>query len=158
MTTDIKYFTPAEARKTLPLVKQIVKDILNTTREIRLLAEEIGPEAENSDTIQKMAADVEKFLRELEEIGCFFKDWNFTIGLVDFPAIIDGEDVLLCWRSDEDDIKYYHKPAEGYDASSNLLKKISDTDLAAFCHLRTYCHHHDSGRYRNDYRWDRLVS
>ena len=126
MTTDIKYFTPAEARKTLPLVKQIVKDILNTTREIRLLAEEIGPEAENSDTIQKMAADVEKFLRELEEIGCFFKDWNFTIGLVDFPAIIDGEDVLLCWRSDEDDIKYYHKPAEGYAGRKQIPARFID--------------------------------
>ena len=126
MTTDIKYFTQAEARRTLPLVKQIVKDILNTTREIRLLAEEIGPEAENSDTIHKMAADVEKFLRELEEIGCFFKDWNFTIGLVDFPAIIDGEDVLLCWRSDEDDIKYYHKPAEGYAGRKQIPARFID--------------------------------
>ena len=27
MTTDIKYFTPSEARKTLPLVKNIVKDM-----------------------------------------------------------------------------------------------------------------------------------
>jgi hypothetical protein len=126
MTTDIKYFTPAEARRTLPLVKQIVKDILNTTREIRLLAEEIGLEAENSDTIHKMAADVEKFLRELEEIGCFFKDWNFTIGLVDFPAIIDGEDVLLCWRSDEDDIKYYHKPEEGYAGRKQIPDRIID--------------------------------
>ena len=72
MTTDIKYFSPAEANKTLPLVKQIVKDILDTTREMKSLAEEIGPEAENSDTIKTMAADVEKFLNELEEIGCFF--------------------------------------------------------------------------------------
>ncbi len=42
MTTDIKYFTPAEARRTLPLVKNIVRDILETTKEMRLLADEIG--------------------------------------------------------------------------------------------------------------------
>jgi hypothetical protein len=42
MTTATKYFTPEEARKTLPLVRQIVKDILDTTREMRLIAEEIS--------------------------------------------------------------------------------------------------------------------
>ena len=114
MTTDIKYFTPSEARRTLPLVKQIVKDILDTTREMRLLADEIGPDAENSETIKAMALEVENFMRELEEIGCFFKDWNFTIGLVDFPATIDGKEVFLCWKSDEDSINYYHEPEEGY--------------------------------------------
>jgi len=42
MTTDIKYFTPSEAKKTLPLVRKIVKDILDTSREMRLIADEIG--------------------------------------------------------------------------------------------------------------------
>ena len=114
MTTEIKYFTPEEARKTLPLVNKIVKDILSTTREMRLLAEEIGPHAEENEDIKKMAADVEGFMSELEEIGCFFKDWNFTIGLVDFPAMIDGEEVFLCWKSDEEDIEYYHGMEEGF--------------------------------------------
>jgi len=41
MTTDLKYFTPSEARKTLPLVRKIVKDILDTSREMRLIAEEV---------------------------------------------------------------------------------------------------------------------
>ena len=114
MTTEIKYFTPEEARKTLPLVNKIVKDILSTTREMRLLAEEIGPHAEENEEIKKMAADVEGFMSELEEIGCFFKDWNFTIGLVDFPAMIDGEEVFLCWKSDEEDIEYFHGMEEGF--------------------------------------------
>jgi hypothetical protein len=114
MTTETKYFTPEEARRTLPLVNKIVKDILSTTREMRLLAEEIGPHAEENEEIKKMAADVEGFMRELEEIGCLFKDWNFTIGLVDFPAMIDGEEVYLCWKSDEEDIEYYHGMDEGF--------------------------------------------
>jgi hypothetical protein len=111
---ETKYFTPAEAKKTLPLVKQIVKDILNTTREMRLIADEISGPVEENPTIKKMAGEVNNYMKELEEIGCFFKDWNFTIGLVDFPAIIEDEEVLLCWRSDEDDIKYYHRAVDGY--------------------------------------------
>ena len=114
MTTDLKYFTPSEAKKTLPLVKKIVKDILDTSREMRLIADEIGGKVENDPRIQKLADNVESFMRELEEIGCFFKDWNFSIGLVDFPSIIDGKEVFLCWRTDEDDIMYYHEMETGF--------------------------------------------
>jgi hypothetical protein len=114
MTTETKYFTPAEARRTLPLVKKIVKDILNTSREMRLLAEEIESDVEKSPQIQKLADDIENFMAELEEIGCYFKDWNFTMGLVDFPAMIDDREVFLCWQSDEDDIRFYHGMEEGF--------------------------------------------
>jgi len=114
MTTDTKYFTPAEARRTLPLVKKIVKDILDTSREMRLLAEELNGKVESDPDIQKLGADIESFLSELEEIGCFFKDWNFTLGLVDFPSVIDNREVFLCWKSDEDEIRFYHDVQEGY--------------------------------------------
>jgi hypothetical protein len=114
MTTDLKYFTPSEAKKTLPLVRKIVADILDTSREMRLIADEIGSGVENDSRIQKLADDIEKFMQELEEIGCYFKDWNFSIGLIDFPAIIDGKEVFLCWRSDEEDIMYYHDVDTGF--------------------------------------------
>lgn len=114
MTTDIKYFTPAEASRTLPLVKKIVRDILETTNEMRLLADEIVDNAEGDDRIKKMASDVDKFMNELEEIGCYFKDWNFRIGLVDFPGLIDGREVFFCWKSDEEDIEFYHELDEGF--------------------------------------------
>ena len=114
MTTDIKYFTPAEARKTLPLVRKIVKDIFDASREMRLIADEVGSWVENDSRIQKLADEIEGFMLELQEIGCYYKDWNFSIGLVDFPAIIDGKEVYLCWKSDEDDILYYHGIEAGF--------------------------------------------
>lgn len=114
MTTETKYFTPLEARKTLPLVKNIVRDILQATREMRLIAEEAGADVEDDKRVKKLASDVNGFLKELEEIGCYYKDSNFQIGLVDFPAIIDGQEVFLCWRSDEDDILYFHEIDRGY--------------------------------------------
>jgi hypothetical protein len=125
MITETKYFTPSEAIKTLPLVRKIVGDILNTTREMRLYAEDINGQIENDPFIKKMAENVEGYIRELEEIGCFYKDWNFTIGLVDFPSIIDGEEVLLCWRSDEETIKFYH----GLDSGFAGRKKIPEEYL-----------------------------
>ena len=112
--TETKYFTPDEAQLTLPLVKKIVKDILDTTREMRLIADDLNGKVEEDPTIQKMVQDVNGFMNELEEIGCFYKDWNFTIGLVDFPAVIRGKEVKLCWKSDEDDIRFYHEIDAGF--------------------------------------------
>lgn len=112
---DTKYFTPLEAQNTLPLVKKIVKDILDTSREMRLLAEELQDEyIKNDFRIKKMAEEINGFMAELEEIGCFYKDWNFTIGLVDFPAMFDNKEVMLCWKSDEDDIRFFHDVDAGY--------------------------------------------
>jgi hypothetical protein len=106
MITETKYFTPLQARKTLPLVRKIVKDILDTTREIRLIADDLNGKIEENDVVKKMVEQVNGFMAELEEIGCYYKDWNFIIGLVDFPAVIDGKDVFLCWKSDEETILY----------------------------------------------------
>jgi hypothetical protein len=126
MTTATKHFTPVEARNTLPLVKRIVKDILDTSREMRLFAEELDDEYIKYDPrIKKMVEDINGFMGELEEIGCFYKDWNFTIGLVDFPAIINNREVMLCWRSDEDEIKYYHDIEAGYSGRKLIPEDTS---------------------------------
>lgn len=114
MITATRYFTPEEARRTLPLVRKIVEDIVTTSREIRLLTEDKDGVIESDPQVKKMVNDLNGFIAELEEIGCFYKDWNFSIGLVDFPAIIDGQEVFLCWRSDEDNIEFYHEIEAGY--------------------------------------------
>ncbi|MFC2135008.1 DUF2203 domain-containing protein [Bacteroidota bacterium] len=118
--SKIKYFTPDEARKTLPLVKQIVRDILNKGYEIKQITDKISGPIEINSTLTNLLDQVESYINELKELGCYYKDWNFTIGLVDFPSIIDGEEVYLCWRSDEDGITYYHSTSDGYSGRKKL--------------------------------------
>ncbi|MEW6702904.1 MAG: DUF2203 domain-containing protein [Bacteroidota bacterium] len=112
--TEVKYFTPKEAKRTLPLVKQIVRDILDSAFQIRTIAESLGGRIEDNQQISILAGQINSFMKELEEIGCTYKDWDFQFGLVDFPAILEGKEVLLCWRSDEEDISFYHGLDEGF--------------------------------------------
>ncbi|MBI5807718.1 MAG: DUF2203 domain-containing protein [Ignavibacteriales bacterium] len=112
--TQIKYFTPKEANKTLPLVKQIVRDILINASKIKFFVESMGKAAEENPDVLSLAEEINGYMKELEEIGCSYKDWSFELGLVDFPSIIDGKEVLLCWRSDEESVKYYHGLLEGF--------------------------------------------
>ncbi|RMG67874.1 MAG: DUF2203 family protein [Calditrichaeota bacterium] len=121
-----KYFTVAEANQALPLVRRIVKDILDLSHEMRSLALILGEDAEANPQLQEMLEEMKGFLKELEDVGCFYKDWNFSVGLVDFPAIVDGEEVYLCWRSDEPEIRYYHPIDQGYSAR-RVLPRVDAT-------------------------------
>lgn len=120
----IKHWTPNEAEKSLPLVKLIVKDILEKGHMVKIIAESMGGDIEGNDEAEKYVAEIKGFIKELEEIGCSFKDWNFNIGLVDFPALINGEEVELCWRSDEEHILYYHRNDEGYKGRKKIPEEL----------------------------------
>ena len=110
-----RLFTRAEAESALPLARQIVADVLEAARKIRALEKE-------DDELPGLQAQLEENLQELEDMGCFFKDWNFSVGLVDFPAVIDGETVFLCWRSDENELGWYHPIEEGYQGRRPLAE------------------------------------
>lgn len=52
-------------------------------------------------------------LAELQEMEVVVRDLDR--GLVDFPAVIDGDEVYLCWvESEEDDITAWHGLDDGY--------------------------------------------
>jgi len=111
---DLKYFTPKEAKNTLPLVKKIVSDILITGFLLKSLTDALNGNIAQNDEIKALVNKLSDYLAELEEIGCFYKDWDFSVGMVDFPSRIDGRDVYLCWRGDEEDILFYHTIEDGY--------------------------------------------
>lgn len=131
-----RYFSRADAVRTLPLVKRIVADILDTGRSLREYLEQATPRHaretaaagatlgeqrraakrlwDEDPTIQEHRAALLEYLAELDSIGCLYKDWGFDMGLIDFPAIIDGQQVFLCWRSDEPELAFYHRIEDGY--------------------------------------------
>ncbi|MCA8955181.1 MAG: DUF2203 domain-containing protein [Planctomycetes bacterium] len=115
---SLRTFTPAEANRTLPLVKRIVGDILATAAELRQIGETLrrgGVDQQDAlDRAHPLQHRVHELIEELGRIGCDYKDWGFEMGLVDFPGFLDGQPVLLCWRSDEPAVAWYHAPDAGY--------------------------------------------
>ncbi len=118
-----KYFTPQEANKTLPLVKEIVLDIVQKGRFLNTLLEEHDGDV-LPEHCYELKVQIEELVVELQSLGCFYKDWNFEIGLVDFPSKIDGEDVFLCWKSDEKEIKFYHLISEEFPQRKKIPRNL----------------------------------
>jgi hypothetical protein len=115
-------FTPAEANRTLPLVKRIVADILERGRALRELAPDHGGRGDREIRVRISALEGEllELAGELERIGCSYKDWGYEAGLVDFPSEIGGRPVLLCWRSDEERVGWYHTPEAGFAGRTRI--------------------------------------
>ena len=120
---DVKQFTPQQANQMLPLVRKIVEDILQCGQWIRSLSIEIEKPEEDPE-INRLMDRLDALFDELEALGCFYKDWNFSLGLVDFPAVIRGKDVFLCWRNDEKEVLYYHHPESGFTGRRLIPKEF----------------------------------
>jgi hypothetical protein len=56
--------------------------------------------------------ELSRSLSELEAVDVVLRD--VERGLIDFPAIRDGEEVYLCWLLDEDQIGFWHRPDTGF--------------------------------------------
>lgn len=121
-----RMFTPAEANRTLPLVKRIVEDILAHGQKLKQILDEHGQEGRFMPAFRELATGMEELMAELEGVGCSYRDWNFEIGLVDFPAMIDGQEVLLCWRSDEPSVAWYHGVNAGYAGRTPIPAALLD--------------------------------
>ncbi|MBI4353296.1 MAG: DUF2203 domain-containing protein [Candidatus Omnitrophica bacterium] len=123
----VKLFTLKEANQMLPLVRRIVQDILAAGKRFRMLSSELGAQTENDQEALDQMNQLQGLFRELEELGCSYKDWDFSAGLVDFPAVIGGREVFLCWRSDEEKIRYYHEVDAGFTGRKLIPEDIEET-------------------------------
>lgn len=61
---------------------------------------------------------LKKAMEGLEEAGIQVKD--LSVGLVDFPSLYHGEEICICWRMDEDDIRYWHGMSEGFGGRKEI--------------------------------------
>jgi hypothetical protein len=67
---------------------------------------------ELAETIQTEANAIAACAEEIEAAGAQIK--SLEEGLLDFPSERDGEEILLCWKLGEDEIRYWHGVDEGF--------------------------------------------
>jgi len=66
----------------------------------------------------RIIADIKDLSQEFREREIQIKD--IDRGLIDFPAIMDGREVFLCWEDGEEDIEYWHDLESGYAGRQKL--------------------------------------
>jgi hypothetical protein len=62
--------------------------------------------------LEQLQGEARELIRLITEHGVQLKDP--ARGLLDFPALVDGDDALLCWEVGEERIAWWHRPEDGY--------------------------------------------
>lgn len=71
-----------------------------------------GEAAQLSAEVDQLSAAVAACVDRLSADGVQVKDVDS--GLLDFPSLRDGREILLCWRVGEERIAYWHGADEGF--------------------------------------------
>ena len=131
---DQRYFTAEEANEALLEVRPLTEELVGHRRALVELQERqsvltvriagnggnVEPHEleEVQEQLDEEVAGIARCVARIHEVGALVKDLDD--GLVDFPAIRDGRDVLLCWRLGEDEIGFWHGLDEGFSGRKPL--------------------------------------
>ena len=123
-----RHFTPEEANALLEQVRPVAESLVAHRRAFTVAAArrarltqrisgnggDFDPQepSELDEQLEREAEAVAHAVEELQALGVLVKDLDR--GLVDFPALRDGEEVLLCWQVGEAEVAYWHGLEEGF--------------------------------------------
>jgi hypothetical protein len=121
-----RHFSREEANALLPqltaLLSQLqeAKDELTDTEAHEALSEAAPTNGGGEQGRQVGVAflEVRRILETVELAGIVLRD--IDRGLVDFPALMDGREVYLCWELGEDEVGYWHDLEGGYGGREPL--------------------------------------
>ena len=124
----VRHFTPDEANAALehvrPLVEQLVAQrkahiaALERQEELERKIRGNGggiPPAQLADATAEVDAHARRLAKLVDDINAYGAEVkDLDTGLIDFPALRNGETVLLCWQLGEDDIGFWHGTDDGF--------------------------------------------
>lgn len=125
------YFTISEANKVLPSVIEKFKTVVNYKNQIIKVEQELSTALMPNTTFeqyvkvkQNLNSTVTKFyqaIEELEKTGVVIK--GIEEGLLDFPSKRFDDEIWLCWKDGETEIKFWHEKDSGFNGRKPISVK-----------------------------------
>ncbi len=121
-----KHYTRDEARALLPQIRQWLKHLTHFNAELEKVEGRITSlRGQGADLGGSVANDWIRTIASLQEVLVEFQRRHLLLkdadrGLVDFPAIVGGKEVFLCWEQGEEDVEFWHDLDAGYGGRERL--------------------------------------
>ena len=131
-----RYYAIDEANATLPDLDRILTALRDQRVElIDLRDQALAATPEDGEPATDEAADALRLIRlkmqglidqmqagvaRLVELDITLRD--ISTGLIDFPALMSGRHIWLCWRLGESEVGHWHRHDEGFDSRRPLTE------------------------------------
>ena len=121
-----KHYTVDEAREMIPQLRLWLTELRQHQAKMVTLDDRVGQLlATGADLGGALVNDSVRQIAGVQKYLAYFRDLEIQIkdidrGLVDFPAVIAGREVFLCWEEDEDNIEFWHDLDTGYAGRARL--------------------------------------
>ena len=128
-----RFYTIDEANLALPEVERILAALRDQRVELIALRDRVVAASPDDETPSPEATEQIRLLRlgmqglidqmqagvaRLVEMDILLRD--ISSGLIDFPALVSGRPIWLCWRLGETDVAHWHPHDEGFDSRRPL--------------------------------------
>ncbi|HLE50421.1 MAG TPA: DUF2203 domain-containing protein [Anaerolineales bacterium] len=116
-----RYFTLDEATATLAVIRPLLAEIQEIRQAILEKQPEVWPVlakaagnggSQAANQVETEFHRLNQLVHRLQATGAVLKD--IDLGLIDFPGLRDGREIYLCWKFDEDRIRYWHDLDSGF--------------------------------------------
>jgi hypothetical protein len=118
------YYDLDTATTMLARVRPIAEALRDQRTEVARLTERLRAAEIDEGTDPAVAAvlraRITAIVDQMEAAVGRLDDWSVVLrdirtGLLDFPALVDGRRVWLCWRLGEDEVAWWHEAATGFE-------------------------------------------
>ena len=121
-----KHYSRDEARALLPKIREWLEQLHQLRQKLTVQDQRIGQLLKTGKEMGgemvnnwiRLLAETKGVLEQFRQREIQVKDLDR--GLIDFPAIIGGREVFLCWEQEEDDIEFWHEIDAGYAGRERL--------------------------------------
>jgi|TARA_B100001971_G_scaffold208086_1_gene229316 hypothetical protein len=128
-----RYFKIEEANSLIPKLSKILIQIMKINNHLSMInsisvdyedeLKSIKNDIVVNKNFHRLYYNLYKKIEMLTNLGCIVKDAD--LGIVDFYSMLEGREILLCWKLGEKEIKFWHYADESYAGrkSIDMLKE-----------------------------------
>lgn len=121
---DEPAYTKQSADALLPEITDRIEEMRIALAEAARQAEDVAPHVGGNGGA-KGPDEWMRATRRLEAHSKWFADRRIVLrdvqeGIIDFPGVIDGEEVFLCWKMGETEVGFWHPTETGFSGRQPL--------------------------------------
>jgi hypothetical protein len=113
------------ANARLPDLRDLLADLRDQRAELIRLRDRATEDDVDEEERRRLRLRMQGIIDQMQAAVVRIDAWDITLrdiesGLIDFPALVNGRQVCLCWRLGEEEVAWWHELSSGFAGRREL--------------------------------------